>query len=346
MLKKFVYNFLKQVAKACVFLYFSKIEINGIEKVPTGDNPIIFAPNHQGAFMDAVIVGVLSPIPVFYLTRSDVFKPATNWFLSALNMMPIYRIRDGYASLSKNEAIFETCKNLLLEDKQILIFPEGNHAETHYLRPITKGISRIALNSQLENPKDIIVVPVGINYFHHTRSGNKLILNYGESINVQDFLPENKEIKPRDLNDFRKEVVRKMQACLVLSTDENYEKRKHIFNRKNENIEFDALKVFAEKEERLETEKIHGWAKLVSLLLLIPNFPAFLLYYWVEKNKIGQVAFISSIKIAFGMFVFPTWLLISTLLIGLLMSWQVAWTVCAVQIISFLVRRYVVRYTS
>ena len=341
-----MYIFWKQVAKLNVYLYFSKIEINGEENVPEDDAPFIYAVNHQAAFLDAVLLGTLSPFPVHYLTRSDVFKPATKWILSSFNMIPIYRIRDGFSSLSKNEAIFETIKDLLLQDKRILIFPEGNHHHTHFLRPVSKGVSRIAFNSQLVNKKDITVVPVGLNYFSHTRSGRKLILNYGKPIRVKDFMPVGAKPGPRDLNNFRKAVAEGIKENLVIPEDDgNYENRILVFNRKNEKLGFKAVRQLANGNQHFVEQPTSTFASVLSQFLLLPNLPAFLLYYWVEKNKISQTAFISSIKLAFGMFIFPTWILLSFLIVGLVWGWSYGGIVVAIQILTFLLRRYVVRFS-
>ncbi len=339
-----MYIFWRLVAKLNVILYFGKIEINGEENIPKGDAPFIYAVNHQAAFMDAVILGTLSPFPVYYLTRSDVFKPATQWILSSFNMIPIYRIRDGFSSLTKNEAIFETIKDLLLQDKRILIFPEGNHHHTHYLRTVSKGVSRIAFNSQLVNEKDITVVPVGLNYFSHTRSSRKLILNYGKPIRVRDYMPNEGNPGPRDLNQFRVTVSEAIKENLVLPTDEDYDNRKNVFDRKNEKLSFQEIRKLANSGSQFEKPSHSGFAKIISWILLIPNLPAFLFYYWVEKNKISQIAFISSIKLAFGMFIFPIWLLTSFLITAFICNWSIAWMVFAVQLFSFLIRRYIVRY--
>lgn len=339
-----MYIFWKRVAKLNVLLYFSKIEINGEENVPDNDAPFIYAVNHQAAFLDAVILGTLSPFPVHYLTRSDVFKPATKWILSSFNMIPIYRIRDGFASLSKNEAIFETIKDLLLQNKRILIFPEGNHHHTHFLRPISKGVARIAFNSQLVNEKDITVVPVGLNYYSHTRSGHKLILNYGKPIRVKDFMPEDGAPGPRDLNQFRVKIAESLKENLVLPEDDNYENRKFVFSKKNEKMPFSSIRKLANSDTQFTEQKKSGIANMLSWLLLLPNLPAFLLFFWVAKNKISQTAFISSIKLAFGMFIFPTWLLLSFLIVALIWSWSTALMVVSIQLFTFLIRRYIVGY--
>ena len=97
---------IKYTFKFASHFYFRKIKIYGLENIPK-EGGVLFSPNHQGAFLDPLLVGCNIPKRVTSLTRSDVFGGPFQWFLDALSMLPVYRIRNGYASLKKNEAIFE-----------------------------------------------------------------------------------------------------------------------------------------------------------------------------------------------------------------------------------------------
>jgi len=164
-----LYQFLSRSGRMALPFYFGRLEVNGKEHIPR-DAPYIIAPNHQSAFLDAVLMGCFHRKPVSFLTRSDVFVEPFTKVLTALNMMPVYRIRDGYEKLSKNEEVFARCREILSSGNPVLIFPEGNMGEGHFLRPLTKGTSRMAIQSQLEITKDIYILPVGINYFHHEQA--------------------------------------------------------------------------------------------------------------------------------------------------------------------------------
>ena len=94
--------------------YFRKIKVNGLENIPK-DGGILFSPNHQGAFLDPLLVGSNLPKTATSLTRRDVFGGPLQWFMDALKMLTDYRIRNGYSNLKKNEGIFESCKSLLFK---------------------------------------------------------------------------------------------------------------------------------------------------------------------------------------------------------------------------------------
>ena len=105
-MKNFFYYFIKYNIRFTSSCYFRKIQITGLDDIPK-QSGIVFSPNHQGAFLDPLIVGSIVPQKVTSLTRSDVFGGKFQWYLDALKMLPIFRIRNGYANLRKNDQIFK-----------------------------------------------------------------------------------------------------------------------------------------------------------------------------------------------------------------------------------------------
>ena len=57
-MENFVYFFISNYSKLITRLYFGKVEVRGIERIPK-EHPVIYSVNHQNAFMDALIVGSL-----------------------------------------------------------------------------------------------------------------------------------------------------------------------------------------------------------------------------------------------------------------------------------------------
>ena len=62
-----------------------------------------FSPNHQNALLDPLLVGTTAGKSIYSLTRSDVFGGPLQWFLDAMQTIPVYRIRDGYDKLKNNQ---------------------------------------------------------------------------------------------------------------------------------------------------------------------------------------------------------------------------------------------------
>ncbi|MBR9999281.1 MAG: 1-acyl-sn-glycerol-3-phosphate acyltransferase [Cyclobacteriaceae bacterium] len=180
---------LKMWVTIAIRAYFRKIRVRGIEKIPT-DAPVIFAPNHQYAFMDAMVVATVNKRIPYFLVRADIFQtPLANFMLRALRMMPVYRLRDKVDVMAKNEDIFNKCVEILLKRKHLIIFPEGNHSKIRRIRTIRKGIMRIAFRAIKEDDSidDLVIIPVGINYDNHSKFQSDLFIQFGDPIRVRDY---------------------------------------------------------------------------------------------------------------------------------------------------------------
>ena len=168
--------------------YYRRVYKQGLSNIPK-NKPVIFAANHQNSLIDPIVIATASLAPVFFLTKSDVFKkPAIAKILYLLNMLPIYRERDGADFKEKNIAIFNRCSEILQGDGKIIIFPEGSHNNLNKLRPLKKGIARIAALANKETDEDIWIVPVGLNYSNTRNKAADLLVSYGEAINASEIL--------------------------------------------------------------------------------------------------------------------------------------------------------------
>lgn len=241
-MKKLFYHFIKKIVRVGSIGYFRKIKIYGLENIPK-DGGIIFSPNHQGAFLDALLVGTILPREVTSLTRSDIFGGSFQWFFDALRMLPVYRIRNGYASLKKNELVFKNCRDLLRKKEWIVIFSEAAHHNEYYLQKLSKGSSRLAYEAQLEsNEVPIYLMPLGINYGHHQKPRCDLHMVFGEPIRVDKYLIGGIS-KPETLNKIKNDLEIGMKKCLWLpNKDSNYSEKKKLIHRKNTMLDFNDLR--------------------------------------------------------------------------------------------------------
>lgn len=344
-IKWIIYVVMKNTAGFSIRFYYRGVERNGVENIPKKGVPFIYAVNHQNAFLDAMIVGGISPIPTYFMTRADVFKPPFDWFLDALHMMPIYRIRDGYSSLQKNDAIFDTCRDLLAKKRALLIFPEGSHGLVRYLRPLTKGISRIALQSQVTmEDTPIKIIPVGLNYFDHFNSGKKLIINYGKAIEVQDYVELYNEHKQKGLRQITKDLTIGMREQLVIpENNDDYEDQKKIFTRKNEHLNFNQLKEGVNNPALQQEETSNPLFLSIGKFFGILNFPPLMLNQWLIKNKLKQEIFHSSVKVASAVLIFPWWFLLCFIIVSIWKGWMIGIAFFLLQLITLFIRREFVR---
>ena len=188
MLKSLFYHFLRNYLKFYGYIYFRDIKIYGKNNIPKKGG-LLFSPNHQSAFIDPVLVASYNSGKILSLTRSDVFGGPLQWFLDAMEMLPIYRLRNGYSNLKKNEEIFEKCYKVLGKGKKMQMFSEGGLHTEYYLKRISKGSSRIAYNAQKKYPnQNIYIIPVGINYGHHEKPRCSIQLVFGKAIKIKEYM--------------------------------------------------------------------------------------------------------------------------------------------------------------
>lgn len=228
---KYEIPFSLDVLKRYVVFFFKKFYgeyiVVGRENIPT-DCPLLFAPNHVNALMDALAVHSVVPsnLPVTFLARSDMFN---NKYIAKMlyfvKMLPAFRMRDGVENLGRNAEIFDKCVDILHHNKALGIMPEGNQGEDHKLRPLVKGIFRIAFAAQEKygTTPAVKIIPIGIDFGHLVKFGKHIIINIGKPIEVSDYMKAYAENPVTATNDIREKLRIDLNAStLDLATDTFY----------------------------------------------------------------------------------------------------------------------------
>ncbi len=207
--------------------FYSQYIIIGAENIPT-QGPVIFAPNHLNALMDALAIHSATPdnYSTVFLARSDMFrKKKVADFLTFAKIMPAFRIRDGFEQLEKNNEVFEKCVEVLERGNTMGIMPEGNQELENRIRPLVKGIFRVAFAAQQKfgTEKTVKIIPVGLDYGSMVKSQNHIIINFGEAIDVLDYMTDYNENPVLAINKLRDDLRCKMgDLVLNIDTKENY----------------------------------------------------------------------------------------------------------------------------
>jgi 1-acyl-sn-glycerol-3-phosphate acyltransferase len=224
--RNLIYYTLYPYVRAFFFQYYGKVEINGREHIPRGE-PVIFAPNHQNALMDALIVLFAAPQDVVFLARADIFnKPFLAFLLNSLKILPVFRQRDGATELAKNEEIFDICVDMLKKRHYLCIMPEGNHGDVRRLRAFGKGIFRIAFTAQAEHGDRpfVKIIPVGIDFGDYVKQHASLYVNFGTPVEMSDYWAEYEENNPRALNAVKARLIDELRPLMVdIRSEEYYE---------------------------------------------------------------------------------------------------------------------------
>jgi len=324
--------------------YFSKVEVNGLSNLPKKNTPVILAPNHQNAFLDAIVVAVFYKQPIYFLARASVFKSVFNKFLRAINMRPVFRIRDGYENLTKNNEVFNECEQLLFDGKSLLVFPEADHGEEYYLRTLSRGVPRIAFDSYLNDGVDVEIVPVGINYTDHFCSGGKLFLNFGKALKTSSLINCDAS-RGSNLNSIRATLYEGLKEVMLLpDRDALYQHKKIFIKKSGEGYGFEKLRMKLNEVGHIEQSRNY-FLSVVTLLLTIPNLPFYVLIWSILNAKVPSRIFHASVKYALIMLVSWLWLFMLFTSIAIWKDYLTALFVICIGIVSAYIRTKIVSKT-
>jgi len=198
-------------------LFYRKIEVEGTENIPK-HCPIIFAPNHQNALMDPLVVLYGNRMQTTFLARADVFKvPILRDFFHWLKMLPVFRLRDGAENLQNNDLSFNIAVEVLENRGSVGIFPEATHTNLRRLLPIKKGIPRLAFLAESKNDFSlgIKIVPVGIHYSNYENMHSTVHIRFGEPISVAQFKEEFHSNQQKAMLLLRDEISKRISALAI-----------------------------------------------------------------------------------------------------------------------------------
>ena len=219
-----IYYPLKLLVTITSLFYFKKIRVVGLGNIPT-KGPVIYAITHQNSLLDAYLSNGFSWRSPYYLVRADIFKHKTiDKLMRSIKTLPVYRIRDGYDSIKKNDQIFDVTKGILTKGGVVAIFPEGSHSMTHRLRPLKKGIARMAFMAEAVTDfnLNIQIVPFGINYDSYLKSSSRTLVNVGKPISMADYKQSFLEDENKAFRLMLSDLSLKMKSLIVHIDSANY----------------------------------------------------------------------------------------------------------------------------
>lgn len=219
-------------------IFYKKVAYINVDSVPWNEH-LIFTPNHQNALMDALAVEYARKNQFIFVARSDIFK---NKFIAGLlyflKILPVYRIRDGYESLKKNEETFNKTLDIIRNKNGFVIMPEGNHAAFRRLRQLKKGFARIAYQAEeaTDYSLDIKIIPVGINYNCYDKYRSEMLVIFGKPISVAQFFDDYKENPPMAYNKIKDVLADQIKPLMIHIESEKYyeafDALRHLFEKK------------------------------------------------------------------------------------------------------------------
>ncbi|MCE7057337.1 1-acyl-sn-glycerol-3-phosphate acyltransferase [Algoriphagus sp. AGSA1] len=298
---KYLFNFvLRLLVKVALKGYFRTIVVDGKENIPK-NVPVILVANHQNALIDPLLLATHTTLNPYFLTRASVFKKSfVAKMLNFIRMLPVYRVRDGFATIQQNQGTFDQTYEVLRKNGTVIIFAEGSHSLIRNLRPLSKGFTRMAFGLKEKYPETTpVILPVALDFSAHKRSGSKARLTFGKIIPV--------DMPPSKSGLLTKSVEKAVKNLVVEIPEETYEQDLARLIENNVDLTSRAdVKLFLETEE--VPKPVPEPSGLKNKLMKIFHFPLYWLWLW-KKSSVKDPVFSSTWKFLIGFALAPLYYL-------------------------------------
>ncbi len=222
--------------------------------------PIIFAPNHRNALLDALLLVYAGYHlkQVVFLARADIFKQKfIAWMLRGMRIIPVFRMRDGKNNLDKNKDVFNIAARILKKGNPIAIFPEARHNPKQSLLPIQKAVPRIVLPTEasLSFELNSQIVPVSIYYRDIFGFLTDVYITFGKPIEVSSYKEIYSENSSLATNQLRQDLEVSLKSMVVnIWNDEFYDEYKNAIDWNGDTI---ANEIFSDKKDDYLQSSLH-----------------------------------------------------------------------------------------
>ena len=185
------YRLVRSVIRVLLSLFFRRVDVVGADRIPAL-GPVIVAPNHHNAVVDAMLIVGTFPRPVRVLAKAPLFtNPVVGLFLRLMGAVPVHRRVDAGDDPTKNDAMFAAAIGALRGGGALLIFPEGTTTPRPTLLPLRTGAARILFGAARADAerRRVTLLPVGL-VFHDPgtfRAASALVM-IGRVVDVDDLL--------------------------------------------------------------------------------------------------------------------------------------------------------------
>ena len=174
------------LAKKLVFPWFFRgVQVTGQENVPK-KGAVIIAPTHRSRW-DALMVPyatgrITSGRDPHFMVSANEMKGFQGWFIRRFGGFPVNTSRPGLESLRHSV-------DLLSQENMVVIFPEGNIFRTDDVKPLKRGIAKIALDVEKNQPEmEIKILPVSLKYSEEIpQRGSSVSVKIGSCMTVKEY---------------------------------------------------------------------------------------------------------------------------------------------------------------
>ncbi|WP_250434209.1 1-acyl-sn-glycerol-3-phosphate acyltransferase [Hanstruepera flava] len=309
-----------------LFFYYRRFYKVNRKAVPkTG--PLVILSNHNNALMDALLIATRVGRFSYFLTRASVFKnPKIKSFLMSLNMLPVYRVRDGWSTIQNNNEIFEYCRKLLYMGKAVALFPEGNHNMRRTVRPLSKGFTRIIFETLEAYPEtDLKIVPIGLNYEQADTFADSVSMVIGSPLQASNFISDNRN---QDILDLKQVVSDNLKVLTTHIPAENYDENLEALEKLRANflnpIAVNTCMASNYMDCSFKSQYTPKVLKSVfKALMCMVLFAPYAIWVWFVKPRVSEIEFVSTFRFAIAITLVPIWILLVVMVLITFFGWEV-----------------------
>mgnify|MGYP002622697691 CR=1 FL=1 len=208
-------------------LLYRKHYFIGKDNLPADGEPFIVPANHQNTAIDPVAMVLAYPQKVhpYVLAMGGVFRwsPIINAIWDWVGMLPAFRMDyEGVEdALNRTKYVVDFAATKMMEGHPVMLFPEMDHHDEHWMRTWTPGYLEIAFQAaeKLHFEKDVKVVPMAHHYSSYYGAQGSYLLQYDKPFSLMPYYEQYKA-KPRTTIRQINAILRERVKAMMLYTDD------------------------------------------------------------------------------------------------------------------------------
>jgi glycerol-3-phosphate O-acyltransferase / dihydroxyacetone phosphate acyltransferase len=185
--------------RALLRLFFRRVEVVGLERVPAQAPGVLIA-WHPNGLLDPALILAHFPRRVVFAARHGLFRwPGLGALMRYLGTVPIFRPQDAggpqgsEARQEANRRSLEALANEVVAGSFATVFPEGLSHDEPVVQALRPGAARLYLQARERNPAGAaapVVIPVGLHYDRKNLFGSGALVIFHHPLELPPELAE------------------------------------------------------------------------------------------------------------------------------------------------------------
>ena len=230
----------------------------------------------------------------------------------------------GYGSFNSLR-VFGEYNSGIKNKKALLIFPEGSHCKDRFIRPLSKGFTRIIFRTINNNPSiKIHIIPIGITYQNASKYPSKVAINFGTPIIANQFYNANDT--NTSIKKLKELVSHQLKELSVhIENNDTYQPTLQKLNKAQVDFTNVASVNSIIKSEEYPKEKMRSknYASLLYYFVIINSFIPYSIWKFLSK-KVTELEFVDTFCFGVNVVVFPLFYSLQSWIIYFFFGWKTA----------------------